>query len=103
MMLKALEGVDGGTRLDVKVVAGAPVAEFPAGYDEWRERVTAKVASRARDGAANTELLSTLETFFGLDAGGARILSGKRSRRKTVRLAIDAEAATELLKDGLEG
>ncbi len=102
MMIKALESTGGGTRLDLKVIAGAPGAEFPAGYSEWRERVTAKVSSRARDGAANRELLETLESFFGLDSGGASIVSGRRSNMKTVHLDIDADAAGEMLKNGLE-
>lgn len=100
MMREAFEGTENGTGIDLKVVTGAPAREFPAGYDEWRGRVVAKVESQARDGDANQELLETLEVFFGVK--GARIVKGTRSRKKRVELPLPPEEAVSRVEDGME-
>lgn len=100
--MEALEDVDGRTRLDLKVVAGAPRTEFPSSYDEWRERVVAKVAAPAKDGEANRELLEAAEEFFGLGKGEVILLRGNRSNKKTLEMVLPFDRAREILIDGLE-
>lgn len=102
MTMDALEDVDGKTRLDLKVVAGAPRTEFPSSYDKWRGRVAAKLASPAEDGEANRELLEAAEEFFDLGRGEVILLRGNRSTRKTLEMAISTDEAREMLRDGLE-
>lgn len=100
--MDALEDVDGKTRIDLKVVAGAPRTEFPSSYDEWRERVVVKVAAQAKDGDANRDLLEAAEEFFDLGKGEVILLRGNRSTKKTLEMALPVDRAREMLRDGLE-
>lgn len=102
MPIDALSEHEGLTRLDLKVIPGAPRTIFPADYDEWRNRVVAKVAAPAQDGAANRELLTTIQSFFDLDGGEARLLRGTTSTRKTVEMRLPLQNAEEALRRGLD-
>jgi len=100
MMDAALTYDDGRTLLDLKVTTGAPKGKFPAGNDEWRERVKVKVASQARNGEANKELVETLENFFSTDP--VRITAGRKNSKKTVEIPAPVEVVLGKLKDGME-
>lgn len=102
MMRDALQERDGVTRIDVRVVAGAPETRFPADYDEWRNRFVAKVSAPARDGAANRELLEAASKRLGVGTDAVRIASGARSKKKALAVVLDADTALERLRDGLE-
>lgn len=98
----ALGGRDGSTTVDLRVVTGAPHTAFPAGYDEWRDRVVVKVSAEPRDGAANRELLEAAAGFFEVNGGDVRIVRGHRSDRKTLEVRLPPEEAASALEHGLE-
>lgn len=95
----AVRASSDGALLDVTVKPEARDPGFPAGYDEWRERVEARVAAPARDGAANEELVDAVGAFFDVDR--PRIVKGASSKRKTVLLpGVAVERARRTLRDG---
>lgn len=94
----AVRASSDGALLDVTVKPESQDPGFPAGYDEWRERVEARVAAPARDGAANEELVDAVAAFFEVDR--PRIVNGRSSKRKTVLLpGVAVERARSRLRE----
>jgi len=75
-----------GILLRIHVTPGATKTEFPAGYDEWRHALQARLHAPAQENKANDELLTVLAGFFDLRPQDLRIKSGQSSREKTVLL-----------------
>jgi len=57
---------------------------FPAGFDEWKNRVEIKVKAKAQDNKANKDVLKTVAGFFNTKIKNVYILSGEKSREKIV-------------------
>lgn len=81
---------DGGTLLDVEVSPGAARTEL-AGVNEWRGTVQVRVASVARDGRANEELLEFLADVLSVPRKGLSIVKGSRAHRKKVLVPLAVE------------
>ncbi|MBI4394326.1 MAG: DUF167 domain-containing protein [Euryarchaeota archaeon] len=95
---KAAVGFD----LLVEVQPGSSTALFPAGFDAWRGRVKARVVSRAQDGAANEELLALVNAFFAPAGGTVELISGAKSREKTLRVTgVGLASAKRMVREGL--
>jgi uncharacterized protein (TIGR00251 family) len=95
----AVRASDRGALLDVTVKPESQEPGFPAGYNEWRERVEARVAAPARDGAANGELVEAVAAFFDVDQ--ALIVQGAGGRKKTLLLpGVGADRARSRLREG---
>lgn len=75
---------DDGVLLDVEVTPSADRDAFPAGYNEWRERVEVRLRAPAEDGEANRSLVSLAAEALDVDAARVGIHSGHTSRRKTL-------------------
>jgi uncharacterized protein len=73
-----------GAVLEVEVVPGAARAEFPAGYNPWRNRIEARVPAPPVEGRANLALLQLIADFFELPLRSVRLVSGETSRQKRV-------------------
>lgn len=87
-----------GVALDVEVVPGSRASLFPAGFNEWRGRIEAKVRAPPEDGLANAELARLIAHALGVAPAGVRVTSGQTSRRKTVTVeGLDVGAALERL------
>lgn len=84
---KALSGAREGTSLDVEVVPGASESRFPAGFNEWRGVLTARLRAPPEKGKANEELVALVAERLGVPAAQVRITSGATSRRK--RLIVE--------------
>jgi uncharacterized protein len=85
-------------RLPIKVVPGSSRSGI-AGWlgDTLRVRVTAP----AERGKANAAVESLLREVLGLSSGGARIVSGSSSSRKTVEIiGLSDSEARRRLSDG---
>ncbi len=83
--------------LDVVVTPSAARTEI-RGTDPWRHGIVVRVAAKPTEGAANAELLRFLARRLDLPPSSVRIVSGRRSRRKTVGIAgLPRERIQELL------
>ena len=84
----------GGTLLNIEVSPGAATTEL-AGVNQWRGTVQVRVASEARDGKANDDLLDFLAQTLSVPRRDLRIVKGSRSHRKRVYipLAVDDVAS----------
>lgn len=76
-----------GVSLDVEVVPGSRASRFPAGYNEWRGRIEAKVRAPPEDGKANAELCGLVADALGVPPAAVRVTAGHASRRKTLAVA----------------
>lgn len=91
-MKGALQAVDGGVLLHVDVTPGAQEDRFPDGYNEWRERIGARVRAPADDGQANQALCRLVGTRLDVDPDRVGIRRGHTSSRKTL-LVTDVDPA----------
>ena len=100
----AVQDAPGGARLLLEVAAGAKVAQFPAGFNPWRDgRIGIRVQAPAQEGRANEEVVRSLASFFHHPTGRIHIESGATDSRKTVRLmGLDRAAVMDLLRPVLE-
>jgi uncharacterized protein (TIGR00251 family) len=83
-------------QLDIKAVPGASKTEF-AGIKDGRLRI--RVAAAPEDGKANAEMLIFLAKALGCPQRDLKILSGEKSRLKTIAMP---SACKEKLKNILE-
>lgn len=87
-----------GCTVEVEVVPGARESRFPAGYNEWRGRIEAKVRAPAEDGQANAELVRLAASAFKVPPARVHVSSGQTSRQKTLTVTgLEASAAVALL------
>jgi uncharacterized protein len=75
-----------GILLRIHVIPGASQTVFPAGYNEWRHALEARLHAPAQENQANEELLRVLASFFHLRPQDLRIKTGQSSREKIVLL-----------------
>jgi len=84
---------DGDTiRLEIKAVPGASKTEF-AGVKDGRLRI--RLAAAPEDGKANAELLNFLSKALGCPKRDLQLLSGEKSRLKTIALPLERLAKVE--------
>ena len=57
---------------------------FPAGFDEWKNRIEIKVKAKAKDNKANKDVLKTVAEYFNAKVNDIFIVAGEKSREKTV-------------------
>ncbi len=75
----------GRTVIRFHVIPGSSKSEF-AGYDPWRASIKVNVINPAKKGAANEELLSLLSRSFSIKESEVEIVSGVKSRSKSVSI-----------------
>ncbi len=93
-----------GVVLCLHVTTGSSQTVFPEKYDHWRKAFEIKVQSKAKDNKANIEVLETLACFFQLSPKDVILISGLKSRQKTVCLKnISVEKVHEKLKGFFHG
>jgi uncharacterized protein (TIGR00251 family) len=83
MWQKALFAAQDGTYIDLDINPGSGSQSF-RGYDEWRNRIKVSVRAEAREGRANTELISMLVDILGISSDCIQITSGQTSGQKRV-------------------
>ncbi|MFA5862368.1 MAG: DUF167 domain-containing protein [Candidatus Thermoplasmatota archaeon] len=95
---EAITAARDGCCLEVEVVPGSRESRFPAGFNEWRGRIEAKVRAPPEDGQANAELVRLVAQALKVPPGRVHVSSGATSRRKTVTVTgLDAKAVVALL------
>jgi len=73
-----------GVVIALEVTAGAKVAVFPSGYNEWRRTIGCRVPAPALEGRANRAVLFLVAEKLGVPASSVSILSGAASSQKRV-------------------
>jgi uncharacterized protein (TIGR00251 family) len=93
-----------GVLLFLHVTAGSSQTVFPGSYNQWRNCLEIKVQSEAKDNKANIEVLETIARFFQLPVKNVNLVSGEKTREKTVCLqAITLNRVHEKLKECFNG
>jgi uncharacterized protein len=93
-----------GVLLCLHVVPGSSKSAFPAGYNEWRKCIEIKVRSEAKDNKANAEVVECIASFFSLSPNDVLLVSGQKSREKTVCLKkITFDLVCQRLEESLHG
>jgi len=93
-----------GATINLFVVPEAKTVIFPAGYNNWRRCIEMKVTSPAKENKANKEVIKTVAEFFDKPVGDVLVVSGNKSRKKTVLVKdISVDIIFERLKESLNG
>jgi len=101
---KAVKNKEDGTFLNLFVIPNSNTTLFPSGYNKWRNKIEIKVSSKAKDNKANKEVITTIATFFNKSIKDIFIVSGKKSKIKTVLVKdISIDDAAEKLSESLDG
>jgi len=85
-----------GVTLEVEVVPGAARAEFPAGYNPWRNRIEVRVPAPPVNGRANLALVQLVADFFERPVRDVRVVAGETNRQK--RLLVLGISRDEVLR-----
>lgn len=101
---EAIKQSSQGVVLCLHVTTGSSQTVFPEKYDHWRKAFEIKVQSKPKDNKANAEVLETISCFFQLSPKDVVLISGLKSREKTVCLKnIPVEKVHEKLKGFFHG
>jgi uncharacterized protein (TIGR00251 family) len=79
-------------RVEIKAVPGASKTEF-AGLKDGRLRI--RLAAAPEDGKANAELLTFLSKTLGCPKRDLQLISGEKSRLKSVAVPIECKMQME--------
>ncbi|MCM1985524.1 MULTISPECIES: DUF167 domain-containing protein [Methanococcoides] len=98
---KAIKETKDGIAIDLEVTPGSKKACFPAGYNQWRERIEIKLTSAAQKGKANGQLIEIVADFFNISSRDIAIVSGAKSSKKTVIINGIAQTQAVLALDSV--
>jgi hypothetical protein len=73
-----------GVVISLEVTAGAKVAVFPSGYNEWRRSIGCRVSAPALEGRANKAVIRLVAEKLDVPASSVSIASGSTSSQKRV-------------------
>jgi hypothetical protein len=100
----AIKSSNQGVLLCLHVVPGSFETVFPAGYNQWRNCIEIKVRSEAKDNKANNEVVETIAGFFNITPKNVILVSGQKSREKTVALKkVTVDTVCERLEESFHG
>lgn len=86
--------LDGASLIEVSVQPAASQNGI-LGIDEWRHRINISIKAPAKDGKANSALISVLAKILNLPKSSLRITSGLSSRQKKIR--VEGVSTNELI------
>lgn len=92
-----------GTNIVVMLTAGArfeSIGEISEGPDRQYLYLPVTVAAPAKDGKANQALIKLLAKTCGLPKGSFEIVTGKKSRMKTIHIQAPAQTLFRILGAG---
>jgi len=93
-----------GITINLFVTPNSDKSKFPAGFNKWRKRIEIKVCSNAKDNNANLEVIMVIAEFFNKQVKDVYILSGMKTREKTVLIEdISEKTASRRLRESLNG
>lgn len=95
----AIKSSNHGVILCLHVVPGSSQTVFPAGYNQWRKCIEIKVCSNAKKNKANNDVIQIVAQFFQLSEKDVMLMSGQKSKEKTIALRnISVEMTCSLLE-----
>jgi uncharacterized protein (TIGR00251 family) len=101
---KAVIKQKNGANLFLFITPNADISLFPAGFNNWRNRIEVKVTAKAKDNKANLEVVKIIAKFFNISIKNVSIIHGKKSRDKTVSLIdVSVNEVIKMLKESLNG
>jgi uncharacterized protein (TIGR00251 family) len=100
----AIKSSNQGVLLCLHVVPGSSETVFPAGYNQWRKCIEIKVRSEAKENKANNEVVETIAGFFKISPKHVILVSGQKSRKKTVALKkVPVDTVYDRLEESFHG
>ena len=93
-----------GATIPLYVTPNCRKCIFPAGYDEWRNRVEIKVKAVKQDNKANKDVLKTVADFFDKPIKDVYVLTGSKNQKKTVFIkGVSIDLVSDKLRESLDG
>ena len=90
--------------IHIIVTANASNKIFPAGYNQWRNKIEIKVKEKPKDNKANQEIIETIAEYFNLSHKMITITSGEKNREKTILIKnISKQQIIKKIGDSLNG
>ncbi|MEA1985417.1 MAG: DUF167 domain-containing protein [Euryarchaeota archaeon] len=80
----AITKTDTGILIYLEVNPGSRILSVPSGYNQWRQRIEVKLTKDAQKGKANDQLIKALSEFLGLGTSSIVIVTGAKSRQKSI-------------------
>jgi uncharacterized protein (TIGR00251 family) len=100
----AIKNSNQGVLLCLHVVPGSSHILFPAGYNRWRKCIEIKVQTETKNNKANSEVLETIAGFFKISQKNVILVSGQKSREKTVVLKkVSIDTVCKRLEESFHG
>jgi uncharacterized protein len=97
--MQAINQTEEEIRVDI-VVSPKSTRFTISGYDEWRDEIEVKIKSIPQKGKANQEIVKEFSKLTGKDV---EIVSGQKSRHKTLRIfGITKKEFEELINSFLK-
>ena len=95
---------ENGVKINLFVTPNSEKCKFPSGFNKWRKRLEINVCADAKKNLANLEVVKIISEFFNKPARNVCILSGSKTREKTVLIKdISENTAFKKLKESLNG
>lgn len=82
----AISQIEKDVLIKIHVIPSSSQSIFPAGYNKWRKSIEMKVKAAAKENRANNEIIEKISTYFNILPKDVSIISGYKSREKTVLL-----------------
>jgi len=98
---KAMEETKEGTIIHLKVKISKR-ARFPAGYDEWKNRIIIEVDEEPVKGKANRKILEILSSLFNLKTNEICIAYGERQKEKGILVKKKKEELIKAIENEFE-
>ena len=101
MWTEALSEGSGGSYIDVEVTPRSSDQGI-RGYDEWRKCIKVAVKAEAKDGRANSELITYLSKLLAVPPKRVSITSGQTSSKKKIFVeGLEMDAIKERFGEAL--
>lgn len=87
MSFSAIKGTEDGVIIDFYIVTGVKTTKIISGYNTWRKRFEARLSQDPISGKANKEFVGKLAELFGVPLNDISIISGLKSKQKTIKVS----------------
>ncbi len=90
--------------IKIHILPGSTRSLFPAGYNNWRQCIEAKVKAAAKENKANNEIIEKIAKYFDILPKDVSIVSGHKGREKTISIKnIQKEDVCRKIEESLNG
>ena len=101
---KALTIQKRGVAIRIHVTTGRHAAQFPTGYNEWRNAIEIAVRADPKNNQANKEIIHVVASFFNVSDDAIQLIAGNKSRDKTLLITNHSpEQIRSKIEEALHG